>query len=780
MRERRNKRLLLAGVFAAALLTACGGEDPAPVVETETPAPEPVPTLLISELMSVNKSTLMDEAGGFPDWIELHNISAETVELSGWTISGAALPERSLEPGGYALLLCSESGAGQNYVHTGLSSKGESLELKDGAGNVMDSVSFSAAEDDCSFVRGEDGAFTPCRFPTPGYENTDAGYERFQAARETPALAINEVVVFNRLYPNNAGEYNDLIELLNTSDEPVYLGDYYLSDSKDGQNRYPLPDRSIIPGEFYTLECTDDVPFALDSLREQCYLIREDGSIADYVSLHDIPVGGSIGRLPEQNGFFYFERATVRRNNSDGARMISAMPAASQEGGVFEGVDSVTVELTGSGKIFYSLDGSTPDSESFEYTGPLSFDRTTALRAVCIEEGKLPGRELTLSFIINEGHSLPVASLVIDPDDFSDRRTGIYYRPGEDLERPGNIEFFDGEDSFETACGVKLHGATSRYAQRKKSYKLNFRDAYGGELESDLFKNGVTEFSSILLRAAQESSFSTNMRDITMHELAMDCEPGLSTQAYKYAVLYINGEYWGIYALREAHSPEHFARHYGYDENRVQMWKGAWDENSGAADIYRFVMNNDMSDAENYRYAEEHLDLDSIIAWAVIESYSGNIDINSPNMRFYYTEEDQKLHYALVDLDLGLFVHGRFAMATENGYAFNLLISKLLDNKDFRRLVLEKTSEYLAGPLSEENAFAVMDKLADELRPELERDGELWEYTPEQWQRHLDGFLYNVLGNWGKGGYCKYFAGTVRERLLMSGQEYEQYFGNLE
>ena len=114
MRERRNKRLLLAGVFAAALLTACGGEDPAPVVETETPAPEPVPTLLISELMSVNKSTLMDEAGGFPDWIELHNISAETVELSGWTISGAALPERSLEPGGYALLLCSESGAGQN------------------------------------------------------------------------------------------------------------------------------------------------------------------------------------------------------------------------------------------------------------------------------------------------------------------------------------------------------------------------------------------------------------------------------------------------------------------------------------------------------------------------------------------------------------------------------------------------------------------------------------------------------------------------------------------
>lgn len=762
-----------------ALLTACGGE-PAPPSETETPSPEP--SVIISELMSANKSTLMDASGAFPDWIELHNISAAPVELSGWTISDGGdsvpLPEQSLEPGEYTLLLCSKSGAGRS-VRLGFSSKGEKLELKDGEGNIMDTVGFGAAEDDCSFVRGDNGELEACRFPTPGYENTDAGYELAQKERATPGLAINEVVVFNRLYPNHLEQYNDLIELKNNSDEPIDLGEYFLSDKKDGQNRYRLPDRSIIPGEIYTLECTDEVPFGLSSLREQCYLSREDGSIVDYVALHDIPAGGSMGRQPEQNGFFYFERASVGENNFGGSRMISSMPVSSQKGGVFEGEEPVTVELSGSGRIFYSLDGSTPDSESPEYTAPLSFDKTGVLRAVCIEEGKLPSRELTLSFIINEGHSLPVASLVIDPDYFSNRRTGIYYRPGEDLERPGNIEFFDGEDSFEIACGVKIHGATSRFAQEKKSYKLNFRAAYGGELKCDVFKNGVTEFSSILLRAAQESSFSTNMRDITMHELAMDCEPGLSTQAYRYAVLYINGEYWGIYALREAHSPEHFARHYGYDEDKVLMWKGKWDENSEAAEFCRFVMNNDMSDAENYRYASEHLDIDSIIAWGVIEAYSGNIDINSPNMRFYYTEEDQKLHYALVDLDLGLFMHGRFGLATENGYAFNRLISALLDNQDFRRLVLEKTSEYLSGPLAQDNAFAVMDKLADELRPELERDGALWGYTPKQWERELDGYLYRVLGSMGRDGYNLYFAETVRDRMGLSSQEFEQYFGNL-
>ena len=124
-------------------------------------------------------------------------------------------------------------------------------------------------------------------------------------------------------------------------------------------------------------------------------------------------------------------------------------------------------------------------------------------------------------------------------------------------------------------------------------------------------------------------------------------------------------------------------------------------------------------------------------------------------------------------------MHGRFGLATENGYAFNRLISALLDNQDFRRLVLEKTSEYLSGPLAQDNAFAVMDKLADELRPELERDGALWGYTPKQWERELDGYLYRVLGSMGRDGYNLYFAETVRDRMRLSSQEFEQYFGNL-
>ena len=151
-----------------------------------------------------------------------------------------------------------------------------------------------------------------------------------------------------------------------------------------------------------------------------------------------------------------------------------------------------------------------------------------------------------------------MASLVADPDDLFGGR-GIYSNPSLREERVGSIAFFDGEDGFSLDCGVKIHGATSRFAQRKKSLKLNFRSRYDGELNYDLFENGVTTFSSVLLRAAQEDTFSTHMRDVFMHQLAIKCFPTLLAQDYKYTVLYINGEYWGVYAFREAHSADSYA-----------------------------------------------------------------------------------------------------------------------------------------------------------------------------------------------------------------------------
>jgi Lamin Tail Domain len=42
------------------------------------------PSVVISEFMAVNNSTLADEDDANPDWIELYNASTNSVNLDGW------------------------------------------------------------------------------------------------------------------------------------------------------------------------------------------------------------------------------------------------------------------------------------------------------------------------------------------------------------------------------------------------------------------------------------------------------------------------------------------------------------------------------------------------------------------------------------------------------------------------------------------------------------------------------------------------------------------------
>lgn len=782
LKGKNRFRAMCLGLLLAALLPGCAGGQRDEAPERETPERgTPQPGLRISEVMADNRAFLMDEQGNFPDWIELHNAGSRTVELGGYTLSDGShswpLPEGQLAAGEYLLLYCGQE-EDSGRVSFSLSAKGEELSLWDAAGEQCQSFCFGASQADESWLAGEDGQARACALPSPGFANDEVGYQAAMAQRRTPELAINEVMCFNRLYPSQDKQYYDQIELRNNSDHNILLSEYYLSDSRKELLAWQLPARTLAPGELAVIPCDEGVPFALNSLREQLYLTHEEGEIRDCVSLHGLPANGSFGRMPEQQGFFYFRHSSMGRENSGGAMLISRRPEALTQDGVFEGVDSISLELQAEGEIYYTLDGSRPTAASERYTGPITLTATTVVRAVSLEPGKLESDSLDLSYIINEGHSLPVASVVADPEDLFGER-GLYSNPTEDYERPGSIAFFNGEERFRKDCGVKLHGATSRVKQEKKSLKLNFRDAYDGTLEYDLFQNGVTAFDSVLLRAAQEGSFSTNMRDVIMHELAKQCCPELPRQDYTYTVLYINGQYWGIYAFREAHSAEHFARHNGLDPDQVTMWHKRWAEDGPFEDVARFILTEDMSIDENYDYAMAHLDMDNLAAWAIIQSYSGNFDINSPNVRFYYDAGSEKLYFALVDLDLGLYVGGEFANAFKTGYIYSDLLLSLADNPRFTQAMAERLLCYLNGPLSEENVLSVIDSLEQQLLPEAARDGERWGFTLKQWERDIDEFIRYVVTNRGQGDYCWQFARSAAGILGLNQEQLQQSFGQL-
>ena len=47
-------------------------------------------SLVISEFMAINDSVVADEDGVFSDWIEVHNPTAEAIDLDGWYLTDRA------------------------------------------------------------------------------------------------------------------------------------------------------------------------------------------------------------------------------------------------------------------------------------------------------------------------------------------------------------------------------------------------------------------------------------------------------------------------------------------------------------------------------------------------------------------------------------------------------------------------------------------------------------------------------------------------------------------
>ena len=777
-------------------------------VPEDDPAPSARPTvylpLSINEVMLSNKATLPDAAGLFPDWVELYNYGGEALDLSGLLLCKGddrfPLPARQLEPGGYLVIFCDGSGSDELHAGFSLPKDGVDLTLENADGALIEEFQVPACEADCSVYRNDEGQPVTTALPTPGYANTREGWIELQkASRCESPLQINEVAVYNQWVLPQNGQYYDWVELKNVSADGLELSDYYLSDKGGDRALYRLPARSLGPGESVIVYCTGDdamnsglfAPFGLSAERDQLYLSRADGTLMDYVSLSGIPYHGSCGRMDGENGWFFFARPTPNEANYGGCRLKAEAPVLLGRDGVFEGVESVSVELSAAGEIYYTLDGSAPTTDSAKYTGPLTLTQTGVIRAINVEPDALVSDILELSFIINEGHTLPVVSLVGDPADITGP-AGLYRNPTQDIERPGAVKFFEDGQSFSIECGIKLHGATSKLAQSKKSFKLNFRSRFDGELHYDLFGNGVTDFSSILLRAAQESTYSTLMRDNIVHQLAIRCFPELPAQDYKYAVLYLNGEYWGVYNIREAHSEEHYAYHYGYDPDTVTQWKEIWDKTGPMGDICRFALNHNLADDENYQQVAEHINIDSVIGWTILQAWCSNHDCNPPNARFYYSTEDEMMRYALVDLDLGMFEYDLFDVPLNGSvvdgyryaYAFNDLARKLMENKQYQLRAAELLSDALHGAMADEEVIKLIDDLADQLRPEIQRDRERWAKggglgdSVEFWEHgfQMVDYLRDFVTR--KSGRAAGMVSSFIAHTKLTQEEIEQYFGD--
>lgn len=750
----------------------------------------------ITEVMASTQSVLPNCYGEFSDWIELHNTTGHTIDLAGWFLSDDpaipdkwTIPELSILPGERVVVFCSgRDRAVDGELHTGfsLSAGGESVILSAYSGITVDSVTFGESEENCSLTFDGSGVEPVLSgYPTPGYPNDAAGYEAFCAGAvpEGP-LAIWELMSSNDAYlPQALGKCYDWVELRNISDSPVDLSRYTLTDDTDQPGMYTLPGKMLAPGASVVIILSGDeslsgskyshAGFTLDAMGDGLFLFGQDGGLADYVSFGQIPLGQSYGRLQGSGGFYYMD-PTPGTDNRDGMRQISAMPVSDTAPGVYCADTGITVTLEAAGSIYYTLDGSDPDSTSNRYEGPIQIRDTAVLRAVAIEEGKLCSGIYTATFIVGQSHELPVVSLVTDPGNLWGAE-GIY-KSG-DLEikeekRPANLSYSGADGSFSLDCEISLHGETTVLAFSKKSFTVRFQDNYDGPLYYDVFGDGeVTAFSSLILRASHESTVSSHMHDAFMAQIASEASETMLCQKCKYVALYINGEYWGLYAIREHHSPEHYASYLEVPADSVSMVRYCSDAQNSLNDFYTFCEDHDLRSEANYSYAESILDMSSFADWIIFQAYVGNLDIYG-NMRYYCSTADNLWRCGLVDMDLGMFNEKAFDEVATT-FHHGRVVKDLLENERFQALIAARLAELLAGPLSDAHMTTVIDEMAASIRSEIPGDGKRWDYSVSGWEsavQEMKDFC---------DGRAKEMINSLCEMCHFTAAEKESYFGEL-
>lgn len=416
-------------------------------------------------------------------------------------------------------------------------------------------------------------------------------------------------------------------------------------------------------------------------------------------------------------------------------------------------------------QIIFSLDGSLPQpGQSPVYEQPIALRADapgmTVIRArTLLPDGRISD-PITASYLVGMETSLPVLSLVVEPDDLWGEQ-GIYEHEemsGAEWERPSVVSLFDenGRLAFTEAAGVRIHGQASRLFD-KKSFRLYFRGEYGSRrLNYPLFAgNPVTSFDDLVIHSGGQDSYAfsanwTLLRTQLMSHLAREVD---AYSTYNQPVLlFLNGDLWGIYNLRERMDETYFQDRYGLQGVEIVDSLFRNEDRTEAANEWRalveFADANDLADPEKYAVVASQLDVDNMIDHYILQMYAANTDWPHNNERVFRADDGLgRWHWALWDVDyaFGLspssFVEVdmvRWLMAPDRPEVefYGRLFRAMMDNPEFRNQFLVRSADLLNTTLQPDTVQAQIDTLAAELRPDIGYEVARWS-SPGNWEQSV-------------------------------------------
>ena len=507
-----------------------------------------------------------------------------------------------------------------------------------------------------------------------------------------------------------------------------------------------------------TVGGTLEANFGLATSGEMIYLSNPAGVFIDSLLISDLEPNMSNGKLTDggiATATFTIPTPNASNNTSIGYDGYENQATITNTGGVFQGpiLANMINNSVANGELRYTTTGVNPSVNSPLVVGPILLSTNCVLKVRCFPTGSsnlLPSLVATETFLFQEDFSLPIVSLTIDSVDLYGGN-GIFDNWWTDWRKPCVVEYFDknGIKKFETRASVKPDGgAGGSRSNPQHSVTIEPANSLYGEGVPVHYpiipqKPYIEDYYALYIRNGSNFWNQSPQRDATMCRIM--AKTNVNSQGYTPAVVYLNGQYFGIYELREKANEGYFKNNYNNDMDSLDLLSVSYFYGAGVIRIVKgsdtsfysmrdYITTADATSPSYFNDCNSKLDLYNYTDYIAGENWYANADWIYNNMKMARTRTtDNKWRFFLQDLEWGLGGWTDYNANMFDWFRYNQqpnpfwqIYDALVQNTEFKNYFVNRYADLMNFTFQSNKFTPIIDSMYNELLPDLPRHFQLW------------------------------------------------------
>ena len=781
--------------------------------------------IVINEACNKNYTNSLDEDGDASDWLELYNAGASPVNLSGFGLSDNTLiPQKwifnalTLNPGDFKLIYCS----GKNRIETapfdpavyvssytpfsGWNTHNFTSPYNwDGVSNLVINI---CAYNNSGYTENSIFKQTATSYASTSFAVNDGNESSCSKSQgglfyQRPNLKINGVTLDFGTIQNSSTDYpapygnwywcsrhqimiraSELITAGITAGPINSLGFEVVSSIGEFYNYIDIAITStsqtelsanFIPVQGYSYHTN----FKISSGGEQVFLNDPIGNNISFLNVNSPQLDISVGRQPDGAANSLWLTPSPSASNNLVASFTDTLirPIITKPAGIYQSVfytKALNPNDTTTSKLVYTIDGSTPTINSPLFTDSTLVFQSSSLRYQIFPKtnnGYLPSQEKITSYVFNIAHSTPILLVTTDLNNLYGAQ-GIFDNYNSDWIKAAHVTWLSKEPEhpqlFTTNTSMRMDGgAGGSRSQPQHSFRLSFDHSALGEstIHEPLIPRipSRNKYSDVYLRNGSNQFLNFPQKDACQTYLMSKGTKNYYSNMVPVSV-YINGQYFGLYELREKFNVEYFDEREQVIDDSVEIlslsyyYGGVLRALQG--DVNHFYTSYSLFDALDpsltnyYELADQYFDLAHYTDYIISESWMGNVDWPGNNIKIYRSNKSNyRWRFGLIDLELSMGPNGwtsctdnhiRYMLDQSTGNPFINIWLQSIQNTKYKNYFINRfadqmnTSYLIDTLLTTENIF--YNEMVVEMPKEYARWGD-----PNNVAGQMSNFINNHL-----------------------------------